>query len=208
MLSRSRKCSPAAQLDRYAATIASVESVNKNVEVLAAHVKAGPLHSIPKQCPITTERAFIPIYTRSPGCGLCINMLFDSGAQASILTETDLTLIRQEKVPYSIIENRGIKLSAAGGANMPVSKTIVLTLFTATSPLGVPFFVCPGATTSILGINAILTFNLVLDPAQLTADTQTEATIREIASDGRPFYARALERKILRGARGKGSDAR
>ena len=204
VLPRPRKCSSAAQRHSYATAIASLEAVDKKVEVLAAQVPRGPLHSIPKQCPITTERAFIPLFTQPQGRGSSINMLFDSGAQASILTETDLALLRRERVPYSVIEDGGIKLSAADGANMPVSKVVVLTLFTITSSVRVPFFVCPGATTSILGINAILTFDLVLDPAQLTVDPQAEITVSEIASDGQPLYARALERKLIQGRQGKG----
>ena len=204
VIPHTRKCSPAVQRHKYAAAVASLEAGGKTVEILAAQVPRGPLHSIPQHCPITTERAFIPLFTQPQGQGPCINMLFDSGAQASILTETDLAFLRRERVPYSVIEDGGIKLSAADGANMPVSKVVVMTLFTVNAPLRVPFFVCPGATTSILGINAILTFDLVLDPAQLTVDPQTEITINEIASDGRPLYARAIERKLIQGRQGKG----
>ena len=127
-------------------------------------------------CPLTANRAFIPLTTRPKGEGVTLNVLYDSGAQASLLNGKDFAALKTARVPFTRIDSEGFNLTAANNSAIRCSLVILVELYTPTSPITVPFFVCPDANTSILGINAIRKFNLVLDPVALTADVDGRQT--------------------------------
>ena len=127
-------------------------------------------------CPLTANRAFIPLTTRPKGEGVTLNVLYDSGAQASLLNGKDFAALKTARVPFTRIDSEGFNLTAANNSAIRCSLVILVELYTPTSPITVPFFVCPDANTSILGINAIRKFNLVLDPVALTADVDGRKT--------------------------------
>ena len=157
-----------------------------------------------KRCRLVEDRAFIPLKTR-PTHGKTLKFLYDSGAQASILTEADFRTLRSTHTPYKVIDSDGVHLTAANNTPMPFSRVVAVTLHTPSAPIRVPFFVCPGTSTSILGMNAIKAFNLHLDPVTLVADVRHPgpATVRAVAAGLPPMQARSLKNFDLEGREGK-----
>ena len=147
-------------------------------------VKEEDMHTQPRlpQAPLVGERAFIPLTTKAGEQGRTIKVLYDSGAQASILREPDFRALKEARVPLTVIPSKGHTLTAANGSPMKCTTVVLATLYTKTQPVTIPFFVCPSATTSILGINAIRQFDLVLDPINLVADVRRSADIAELAA--------------------------
>ena len=121
---------------------------------------------------ITADRAFIPLTTGPKSTGITLNVLYDSGAQASILNADDFQSLIRAQVKYAKVDSTGFALTAANNSAIHCQGLILATLHTPTTPITVPFFICPQATTSILGMNAIRKFNLILDPTNLTADVR------------------------------------
>ena len=159
--------------------------------------------AIGKKCRLVEDRAFIPLKTR-PSHGRTLKFLYDSGAQASILTEADFRVIRQTRTPYQVIDSDGVHLTAANNTPMPFTQVVAVTLYTPSAPVRVPFFVCPGTATSILGMNAIKAFNLHLDPLTLVADVPAgPATVDAVARGLPPMQARSLRNFDLEPREGK-----
>ena len=159
--------------------------------------------AIGQKCRLVEDRAFIPLKTR-PSHGRTLKFLYDSGAQASILTEADFRVIRQTRTPYQVIDSDGVHLTAANNTPMPFTQVVAVTLYTPSAPVRVPFFVCPGTATSILGMNAIKAFNLHLDPLTLVADVPAgPATVDAVARGLPPMQARSLRNFDLEPREGK-----
>ena len=157
-----------------------------------------------KKCRLVEDRAFIPLKTRESH-GRTLKFLYDSGAQASILTEADFRVIRQTHTPYKVIDSDGVRLTAANNTPMPFTQVVAVTLHAPSAPIRVPFFVCPGTSTSILGMNAIKAFDLHLDPLTLVADVRPQgpATIEAVAAGLPPMQARSLRNFDLEPRQGK-----
>ena len=143
------------------------------------HVPPGRMHTSPDDsdsgydsdesdslpdCPLVADRAFVPLTTAPHGEGRTIKVLYDSGAQASLLSRKDFNTLRKANVPLNLRDPRGYNLTAANGTTIHHSHVVEAKLYTPTNKIRVPFFVCPGASTSILGMNAIVAFRLFLDP--------------------------------------------
>ena len=150
------------------------------------------------ECPLVADRAFVPLTTAPHGEGQVIKVLYDSGAQASLLSRKDFKTLQRAKVPLNLRDPRGYNLTAANGTTIHHSHVVEAKLYTPTNKIRVPFFVCPRASTSILGMNAIVAFRLFLDPdaPEHVADVRPSADAVTLDAnnpgDGRPsFRARA-----------------
>ena len=147
-------------------------------------------------CPLIADRAFVPFTTRADGRGKTVRMLYDTGAQASIITETDLRTLRKAKVPCTDVDSKGLRLTAANNTPIPSTGVVRATLYTPSgAAIHAPFFVCPDAATSILGMNAIEAFNLVLDPVSLSADV-AGPTVNGLTA-GKPFFAHTRRSVVI-----------
>ena len=167
-----------------------------------------PRHDTLPPCPLTAKRAFVPLTTRPGSDGRTIKILYDSGAQASLLCAADFQALVHSRTPFSHVPNEGLTLTAANGSPIPYTCVIVTTLYTpSAAPIRVPFFVCPTATTSILGMNAIARFRLYLDPVRLIADVQRTADVSTLdaacpGSTVSPFRARVRHATAIPGQEG------
>ena len=166
-----------------------------------------PASDLLPPCPLTAKRAFVPLTTRPGNLGRTIKILYDSGAQASLLSAADFNILRASRTPYTPVPDEGLTLTAANGSPIPYSQVIVVTLHTPSVPIRVPFFVCPTATTSILGMNAIARFRLYLDPVRLIADVQRTADVEvlDATSPGcspSPYRVRARYAASISGREG------
>ena len=167
-----------------------------------------PRHDVLPPCPLTAKRAFVPLTTRPGSNGRTLKILYDSGAQASLLCAADFQALVHSRTPFSTVPNEGLTLTAANGSPIPYTRVIVTTLYTPSeAPIRVPFFVCPTATTSILGMNAIARFRLYLDPVRLVADVQRTADVSTLdascpGSTAPPFRARVRHAAAIPGQEG------
>ena len=169
--------------------------------------KPGALHTRPTQdpfmpkCPLIADRAFVPFSTTEDGRGTNIKLLYDTGAQASILTQQDVALLRRCNVPCTKIDDEGFRLTAANNTPIRSTGVVRVSLYTPSGKaVRAPFFVCPDASTSILGMNVIGPFKLTLDPITLEAD-MSEPTVSGI-SEERPVFVQTRKTITLEGRQG------
>ena len=153
------------------------------------------------KCPLIADRAFVPFTTREDGKGKVVKLLYDTGAQASILTQQDLAFLRRNDVPCTKIDDDGLRLTAANNTPIRSTGVVRVSLYTPSgNAIHAPFFVCPDASTSILGMNVIGPFKLTLDPITLEAD-MIEPAISGLSGD-RPVFAHVRKTITLRERQG------
>ena len=150
-------------------------------------------------CPIIADRAFVPLTTRPGGQGATLRILYDSGAQASLLGMADYRTLRKSGADIKTIPSDGYSLTAANGSDIKHTHVINAVLYTPNACIRVPFFVCPDATTSILGMNAIAAFRLVLDMDTGTVETRSSAEVLSLSygspgDSAKEFRARTLRK--------------
>ena len=99
----------------------------------------------------------------SLGRGKYLQLLYDTGAAASLLSERSFEMAR---AAGAIVDKQRVlvRLTNASGAPMPVRGVYSIKLNILGSTVVAPFVVCPGLPQQgILGINVIRAFGIMLD---------------------------------------------
>ena len=154
------------------------------LRVASTQAQATPAQQAQQQqndCPLISPRTFVNLRCNSRLPGAVVRVLYDSGAETSILTPRDLARLRALGVPMEPVDKAKYGLRAANGSQMPIDEIVKVSIVVDGKTLVLPMVVAPTIECSIIGTNGIHHFGLRPSGEELTCDFHASAAALEVA---------------------------
>ena len=140
-------------------------------------------------CPVISPRAFVAVTAKGRSGDPTISALYDTGAQTSILSLQDYHRLVRAGVPFVDFPTSQFRLQAANGTLMAIHQVISIPESIGPLTVSISFVVTSGTHCSILGMNAITTFDLAVCDGVLVSRLGD-------ASEAQPLPTHTIARRL------------
>ena len=153
-------------------------------------------------CPIVSERYKVRLRAKGArGVATLEDVLYDTGAETSILKDSDAETLAKAGVRTTVINKSNFALRTASGSPMRISRILRVPVMVGSTEIEVPMAVSPDCEDSIIGVNAIRHYSLQTANGELVAGLNT---IHEKRTNSAPILtAKPLESVHLKGRQGR-----
>ena len=162
--------------------VARVAAASTGKQIKAAIASARSKRRRNPHCPIVSERYKVRLRSRgAKGMAVLEDVLYDTGAETSILKSSDWDTLVKAGVRMSEIDKSRFALRTANGSPMRITRILKVPLVVSGHEIEVPMAVSPDCEDSIIGVNAIRHYSLQTANGELVAGLNTIHEKRDFA---------------------------